>query len=158
VVAVAVPGVAALGGRWRVVGAALVVVSAVLDGLDGAVARATGTATDRGRTLDHVADRTSDLALLVSLGLLGGSAWAPPALAVAGATTLAQESVRARSGPLGLTVAERPTRVVLAAMVLLGAGVTPASAPRTAAAGAGGAAVLGVVGLGQVLRMRRACR
>ena len=80
--AVAVPGVVALRGRWPAAGAGLAVSAAVLDGLDGAVARATGTATDRGRSLDHLADRTADLALLVALGLLRGPAWVSAALTV----------------------------------------------------------------------------
>src|SRR5215210_2421409 len=47
----------------------LLVLTAVPDALDGAVAKATGTASPRGSFFDSVADRVSDALLL------GGVAW-----------------------------------------------------------------------------------
>ena len=52
-------GVVAAGAialQWYLVGLALILVSRLCDGLDGAVARATGGATDRGGYLDIVLD------------------------------------------------------------------------------------------------------
>ena len=52
VLAVAVSGVAGLGGRWPLLAAVLVVVVALLDGVDGAVAEITDSASAWGRVLD----------------------------------------------------------------------------------------------------------
>jgi CDP-diacylglycerol---glycerol-3-phosphate 3-phosphatidyltransferase len=59
----------AVGGGWLGLGAFLLALSAVPDVLDGAVAKASGTASPRGSFFDSVADRVSD-----SL-VLGGFAW-----------------------------------------------------------------------------------
>lgn len=59
----------AIGSGWLGVGALLLALSAVPDVLDGAVAKASGTASPRGAFFDSVADRVSD-----SL-VLGGFAW-----------------------------------------------------------------------------------
>lgn len=50
-------------------GAAAVSVNAILDGLDGRLARLTNASTKRGDYLDHVTDRYADLAILVGLSL-----------------------------------------------------------------------------------------
>ena len=63
---------------WLLVAASLAVgVNAILDGLDGKLARLTNQATRRGDYLDHVVDRYSDLAILlgVSLSPLGDLTW-----------------------------------------------------------------------------------
>lgn len=63
---------------WLLAVAALLVgLNAILDGLDGKLARITNTATKRGDYLDHVVDRYSDLAILlgVSLSPLGDMTW-----------------------------------------------------------------------------------
>jgi phosphatidylglycerophosphate synthase len=126
--------VAAQGGRWPLVAAALVVLAGVLDGLDGAVALRTGRARPLGAVVDAVADRIGDLLLVATLAVLG----APPAWCVAaGALTLLHEYLRARAGAAGmpgvgaLTVAERPTRLVLVTVACLGAGTLPAGTPLT---------------------------
>ncbi|HET6403309.1 MAG TPA: CDP-alcohol phosphatidyltransferase family protein [Candidatus Thermoplasmatota archaeon] len=65
------------------VGAALVCVNAVLDGLDGRLARLTNTSSRRGDYLDHVVDRYSDAVILLGLALspLGSLEWGLFALA-----------------------------------------------------------------------------
>jgi phosphatidylglycerophosphate synthase len=146
---VAVP-VCVLGGRWfLVVGAVLAVVCALLDGLDGAVAVLTDTATPWGRVLDPLVDRIGDVAFLVALVLAGAPGW----LAVGvGVLTLLQESVRssARLDDVGVvSVWERPSRVIVTALGLLGAALTPALPVATIAVAI--AAVLAVVGFTQVL-------
>lgn len=52
------------------VGASLVAVSGLLDGVDGQLARRTGTETAQGDMLDHTLDRYADLAFVV--GIAGG--------------------------------------------------------------------------------------
>jgi CDP-diacylglycerol--glycerol-3-phosphate 3-phosphatidyltransferase len=117
---------AAAGGRWAVAAAGAVVVSGVLDGLDGAVARRRGRAGPRGAVLDATADRCADVLLVLVLWLLGAS-W-PWCFAVT-VLVLLHEYVRARAGAAGMagagaiTVAERPTRIVLVAVFAAGQGV-----------------------------------
>ncbi len=153
---------AAAGGRWAVLAGVLVAAGALLDGLDGAVARLSGGESRWGAVLDAAADRVSDAAALAVLWLLG----APAALVLlaAGAGAL-HEYARARAqgeglaGPGAVTVSERPTRVAVAAMFALGCGVQPAVAPWWAGVGAAVAAVLALAGLAQVLAaVRRALR
>lgn len=59
------------------VAAACVSINAILDGLDGRVARMTNTASKRGDYLDHVVDRYSDVAILTGLAFspLGDVRW-----------------------------------------------------------------------------------
>jgi archaetidylinositol phosphate synthase len=151
--------VAAQGGRWPLVAAALVVLAGVLDGLDGAVALRTGRARPLGAVVDAVADRVGDLLLVATLAVLG----APPAWCVAaGALTLLHEYLRARAGAAGmpgvgaLTVAERPTRLVLVTVACLGAGTLPGGTPLTgwdwATVCAIGWVMIGAVGLVQLSR------
>ena len=97
----------------------LVVLSAVLDGLDGAVAVRTGRVTDRGARLDAVADRAGEACFGGALWLLGAPSWLAAAGVAAGWTV---EGVRHRARRAGradvivVTVGERPTRVAVTAM------------------------------------------
>jgi CDP-diacylglycerol--glycerol-3-phosphate 3-phosphatidyltransferase len=152
--AVAVLLPASAGGRWPLLGVLLVVVSGVLDNLDGAVAVLAGRTTRWGFVLDSLCDRVSDAAYAAALALAGG----PWGLAVAGgALAWLHEYARARAAVAGMpeigvvTVSERPTRVVVTAMFLLGAGLFPASARAWAGAGTAAWATLGLVGLVQLL-------
>lgn len=58
-----------IANGWLRAGVILVVLTAVPDVLDGAVAKASGTASARGAFFDSVIDRVSDALLL------GGVAW-----------------------------------------------------------------------------------
>lgn len=134
---------------WLVAACVLAAVSGVLDNLDGAVALLTGRATRRGFVLDSGCDRISDAAYGVAFWFAG----APGPLAVAGVgCAWLQEYLRARATVAGMseigvvTVAERPTRVIVTVMFLLGAGLYPDEAGRWAAAGAAALTVLGAVG------------
>lgn len=153
-VAVAVMLPASAGGRWPLLAVLLVVASGLLDNLDGAVAVLTGRTTRWGFVLDSLCDRLSDAAYAVALALAGGS-W-PLALTGAALAWL-HEYARARAAVAGMpeigvvTVSERPTRVIVTAMFLLGAGLYPASADRWALAGTAAWATLGAVGLVQLL-------
>jgi phosphatidylglycerophosphate synthase len=128
VLAAAVP-VATTGAPWVALAGVLVVLGGVLDGLDGAVALATDRARPLGAVVDAVCDRLGDLALLAVLVVLG----APVAGAVAvAAVTLLHEYARARAQSVGMpgagavTVAERPTRIIVVALPALGAAALPA--------------------------------
>ncbi len=130
------------------------VLAGLFDGLDGAVALRTGRARPLGAVVDAMADRVGDLLLVAALAVLG----APPAWCVALAgLVLGHEYLRARAQAAGLpgvgaiTMAERPTRIIVVAVTALAAAVLPAGAPLLgwswAAVGAGGWLLVGVLGL-----------
>jgi len=134
--------------------ALLVAASGVLDNLDGAVAVLSQRTSRWGFVLDSGCDRLADAAYCLALLLAGASAGA----AASGASlALLHEYVRARAAVAGMpeigvvTISERPTRVIVTAMFLLGAGMYPGAAHLWAAAGAAAWVVLGVVGLVQLL-------
>jgi CDP-diacylglycerol--glycerol-3-phosphate 3-phosphatidyltransferase len=144
---------AAAGGRWPLAAAVVVAASALLDGLDGAVAILRSRASATGFVLDSVADRVADALCLVALWLLGAPGW----LAVtAGAMAFLLEYTRARAGNAGfgeigvVSVGERPTRMIITVAGLLVAGVLPSL--RAPAAVGATAAMLAVatIGLGQL--------
>ncbi|MRJ75425.1 CDP-alcohol phosphatidyltransferase family protein [Aeromicrobium sp. SMF47] len=120
IVSALVPAVAAAPGGWPIAAAALAVVAGLLDGMDGAVARMTGTDSAWGAVLDDLTDRLSDLLLLSALWVLGAPTWA---CVGAGALTLLLESLRASARAVGmsgvgaLTVWERPSRIIVVATV-----------------------------------------
>lgn len=153
-VAAAVLPLAGAGGRWPLLAAPVVVVSGVVDNLDGAVAVLTGRTSRWGALADALADRVSDAVYVVALWLLGAPTWLA---VIGGSLVMLHEYARARAGALGLpdaaviTVAERPTRVVGATMFLLAAGIYPGSATSWATAGAAFGVVVGVLGLLQLL-------
>jgi CDP-diacylglycerol--glycerol-3-phosphate 3-phosphatidyltransferase len=134
VVAGAAVGAAAAGGRWPLLALLLVVAAGVLDGLDGAVALRTGRARPLGAVVDAVADRVADLCLVLVLLVLGAPAWW---CATLGAALLLHEYLRARAQGAGMatagsiTVAERPTRIIVVAIACAGAGIAPAGTPVT---------------------------
>lgn len=136
--------VAAVVAPGRRLAAGLVMATAVLDGLDGAVARQRGLASARGGHVDRLADRVTDVLFATALARAG----CPRRLAVgAGAATLAFEAQRdvarwsGRRGIGTVTVAERPIRVATVTLAL-------AFAPA-----AGGAVVVAqcVVGAAQLV-------
>ena len=102
--------------------AAFVLLSAVLDGLDGAVARQRGSTGARGVVVDRAADRVADVLFPVALRRAG----CPRRLAVAaGAASVAFEALRDARRAAGrhdigtVTVAERPFRVVAVSVGLV---------------------------------------
>jgi CDP-diacylglycerol--glycerol-3-phosphate 3-phosphatidyltransferase len=117
--------IAIAGGALRG-GIILLVLCAVPDALDGAVAKASGTAGPRGAFFDSVADRVTDALLL------GGTAWflasrdgghvAVLPLAVLGASMLISYE-RAKAEALGFDarggIMERAERIVVLAFGLL---------------------------------------
>ena len=154
VIALAAPGAAFAGGGWLWVAVAVILLSGLLDNLDGAVAVMSERTTAWGHVLDSVVDRCCDALYLVALWAVG----APAAVCVAGGFAMGlAEYVRARAAGAGMTevgvvtVFERPTRVLVAAAFVLGAAVFPDSADRWAAAGAWLWLLLAMIGLAQIL-------
>ncbi len=150
----AVAWLAAVGGRWVLLAVALVVLSGLVDNLDGAVAVLTDRTSRWGYVLDSVVDRGADLLYLLALWLVG----APAGVCVAGGVAMfLLEYTRARAGAGGMsevgvvTIAERPTRVIITAAFLLGAGMYVSAAEDWASAGAWAWLVVSVVGLAQLL-------
>lgn len=125
-VTVSVPLIALAGAAWPLLALVFVLVGAVLDGVDGAIALRTGTASRWGRVLDPFADRCSDLLLILTLVILGAPVWLGVGLAV---TTLMLESVRANAqaagmeGPGALTWWERPSRVIVTSIAAASSGI-----------------------------------
>ena len=113
---IAVPVAAVYRGGWLFAAAALVLVAALADSADGAVAVMTDRTSRLGAFDDSVADRLSEAAWLLALWLVGGQG-----LLVAGCGALAwlHEYIRARSIVSGMTgiglitTGERPTRVIV---------------------------------------------
>ncbi len=146
-------------GGWALAAAVLVAASGVVDNVDGAVAVLSARTTRWGFVLDSMVDRLCDGLYLVALWAAGAPGWV---CVVGGALMGMQEYVRARAAQAGMTgigvvtVWERPTRVILTAMFLLGAAVYPTAAASWAAAGSVGWALLGVVGCTQVVLAVRA--
>ncbi|RZU52912.1 CDP-diacylglycerol--glycerol-3-phosphate 3-phosphatidyltransferase [Krasilnikovia cinnamomea] len=157
VLCAAVPAVALLGPVGLLAGAALVLLAAVADTLDGAVAVVTGRATRLGFVGDSVADRLGELAWLAAFAVAGAPGW----LVAAGlAASWLHEYVRARAAVAGMpdigavTVGERPTRVVVAVGGLLCGGIAGLAHTGWDAGAVTAAAalwlVLALAGLGQL--------
>jgi archaetidylinositol phosphate synthase len=159
-------GVFVLAGAWACVAGLgwpglvvpLVLAAGILDGLDGAVALRTARARPLGAVVDSVADRLGDVALGAILFALG----APLGWVLAAVTLVfLLEYLRARAQAVGMpgvgavTVAERPTRLIVVAMAAGGAAVIPAGVPLLGWGWGVLFAVtwtaVGVVGMGQLL-------
>lgn len=153
-VAGAVVVVAGAGERWPAAAAWVLVLSGLLDNLDGAVAVLQRRTSRWGYVLDSAVDRVSDAAYLVAVVAAG----APLGPAVGcGFLLLMLEYVRARAGNAGgndvgrITVAERPNRVIVLALSLLAAGLAPELAEQAVTAGVAVLTALTGVGLVQLL-------
>ncbi len=115
-----------VGGRWWLLSGTVLVLSGLSDNLDGAVAVMEQRSTRWGYVLDSAVDRVSDAAYLVATVLLGCPGWLA---AATGFAVFFLEYVRARAGNAGggdvgvVTMAERPTRVLLLAPALIFGGV-----------------------------------
>jgi CDP-diacylglycerol--glycerol-3-phosphate 3-phosphatidyltransferase len=156
-VACAAPLLAAQGRAGLVAAALVVFLSGLVDSLDGAVAVMSGRVTRWGAVLDAVADRLSDAVFVAALWVAGAPAGACVA---AVAVAWLHEYVRARAQAAGmgevvtLTVAERPTRVIVVGMFLLAAAARPGEQWPTY--GAWTLIGLGLIGLAQlVVAVRR---
>jgi phosphatidylglycerophosphate synthase len=154
-VACAVPLVVLPGPLWAPVGALLVLLGAVADSADGALAVVADRETRFGQVYDSAADRVTEAAWLMALFLVGAPGWL--GCGCLGLTWL-HEYVRARATVAGMTgigavtVGERPTRVLLALFGLLavGAAAVVDRAPEAATVTVAIWTALGVAGLVQL--------
>jgi CDP-diacylglycerol--glycerol-3-phosphate 3-phosphatidyltransferase len=134
-ISVGVPLTVRPGGGWPIAAAGLVTASAVADSLDGALAVVSRRASRLGNLYDSVADRISEACWLLAFALLGAPLWL---VILSGALAWLQEYIRARamaSGMRGIgvvTVAERPTRILLAVFGLVFAGIGGLASPDLA--------------------------
>ena len=110
-----------------------VLLAALCDGLDGAVAVVGGRATRLGALADAVADRLADLAFAAVLWRVG----APAVLAaVCGGLAVAVDLVRRlRRVPDRITVGERPSWSICAGLAAVSAAVSDAGWPVLVCAG-----------------------
>ncbi len=99
----------------------LILTSGFLDMIDGAIARATHTASERGSFMDSVFDRVSDGLILLGMGFPINN-FLLPALAIHSAMLVSY--VRAKAESLGIkgtefSLAGRPERLIIAALACL---------------------------------------
>ena len=156
--ALVVLALASVGGWWAVLAGVLVVASALLDSLDGGLAVLEDRQTSWGYVLDSVVDRCSDVVWVLAAVAVG----CPLELALAVVVGIfLLEYLRARAGNAGfgevgtVTVAERPTRVIVLAPTLAVSGALPAYAEVASVVGPAvllGLTAVGVVQLGVVVR------
>jgi len=111
---------------WLPVAGGLMLVSSVLDLVDGALARATGRVSRFGAVLDAVLDRYSEAVVLLGVVAYqaGREAYLPITLACAALTgSVLVSDVRARAEALGFALREglftRAERVAVMALALL---------------------------------------
>jgi CDP-diacylglycerol--glycerol-3-phosphate 3-phosphatidyltransferase len=124
------------GGPWLFAAAGLVLLAALADTADGALALITSRATRMGAFYDSVADRLTEAAWLGALWLAG-----VPGILVAtcGALAWLHEYARSRAAAVGLrnigvvTVAERPTRVIVVVAAFVAGGATAYLSDRLSA-------------------------
>jgi CDP-diacylglycerol--glycerol-3-phosphate 3-phosphatidyltransferase len=129
-------------------GGAAVVLAAVCDGLDGAVAVVADRATAWGAIADAIADRLSDVAFAAVLWRCGAPAWLA---ALCGVLAVGVDGARRwRRVPARITVGERPTWTICAALACGSAAVTTTSWPVLVCAAVWVAA--GATALVQLLR------
>jgi archaetidylinositol phosphate synthase len=91
------------GGGHPFDGGVLLAVSGFFDVLDGAVARATGTTSQRGAFLDSTLDRVSEI--VVFLGILVGGYTSPFLVLLALSLSLMVSYTRAKGDALGVNLA-----------------------------------------------------
>jgi phosphatidylglycerophosphate synthase len=159
VAAASVPAVVAVAPSATLPAALLVLFTAFADTIDGVLAVVAERATRLGHVYDAAADRLSEAAWLVAFAVLG----APPWLAAAcGGVMWLHEYIRARATVAGMsdigtvTIAERPTRILIVVFGLL---AVPLDSARVPTAALGVALVIALIGLAQlVVAVRRALR
>ncbi|HEY2795993.1 MAG TPA: CDP-alcohol phosphatidyltransferase family protein [Micromonosporaceae bacterium] len=117
------------GNGGALLAALLVVVAAITDTVDGALAVMTERATRLGYVYDSVVDRIGEACWLLAMWRIGVHGWI---VVLAGALSWLHEYTRSRANAAGMTeigastLGERPTRVILAVLAFGLAGLTGA--------------------------------
>lgn len=145
---------------WLWAATFLVPVAGLVDSLDGAVAVLRGMTSRFGFVLDSVCDRLSEILLYSALWIVGGNR-ALVALSILFGFLV--EYVRARCRVVDpdwdppLTIAERPTRLIIIGVFLGLAAWAPfgISAGGWATLGAGLGTIVAVIGVGQLMWQTR---
>jgi phosphatidylglycerophosphate synthase len=161
-----VPVAAGYGSVGLLVATGLVLLAAVADSVDGAVAVVTGRVTRLGYVYDSVADRLGEACWLAAFWVAGVPG---PMVIAAGGLSWLHEYVRARAVSAGMreigvvTAGERPTRVSVTIVAFLLAGVAglidPALGPGTLTVVLAVWVLLALFGLFQLLAaVRRSLR
>jgi CDP-diacylglycerol--glycerol-3-phosphate 3-phosphatidyltransferase len=121
VTAAGVAAAAAAAATARPLAALLVLLTAVCDGLDGAVAIQRGRNSRHGTLIDHSADRVTDVLFALALWRAGAIGWAASADAVAVLIYEVSRTVARRHGLTDglVTAGERPIRVVVTVLGLV---------------------------------------
>jgi CDP-diacylglycerol--glycerol-3-phosphate 3-phosphatidyltransferase len=98
--------------------AALVLLTALCDGLDGAVAIQRGRISRHGASIDHTADRVTDVLFGLALWHAGATGWIAVAdvVMVLGYETSRSLARRRGMNEAAVTAGERPIRVVVTAI------------------------------------------
>ncbi len=142
-----------LGGRWWIAAGWVMVASGLFDTLDGCVAVLEERTTRWGYVLDSAVDRVNDAIYLLAVVAVGCPVW----LAVAcGFGFFFLEYLRARAGNAGgdevgrITLAERPTRVILLSPTIHFSGVFLGLSDVLSVAGPALLLALTVVSIGQL--------
>ena len=142
-----------IGGRWWIAAGWVMVASGLFDTLDGCVAVLEDRTTRWGYVLDSVVDRINDGIYLVAVVAVGCPVW----LAVScGFCFFLLEYLRARAGNAGgdevgrITMAERPTRVILLSPSIHFSGVFLALAGILSVVGPAVLLALTVISIGQL--------
>ena len=156
--AAAVPLIAATAPSAAPAAALLVLLTAFADTIDGVLAVVADRATRLGQVCDATADRLSEALWLASFAVLGAPVWLA---ATCGAVMWLHEYVRARASLAGMsdigtvTIAERPTRILIVMVGLLAVPLDPRSATVTLVI----ALAVSLIGLLQLIAaVRRALR
>lgn len=118
---VVLAGVFELGENSVPLALVLIILSGLMDMLDGLVARATQRTSRVGAFLDSTCDRVVDAAVLIGLGVGGYVGWVPVSLALA--LSMLTSYVKSRAETLGadlsgVGVLERPERILLIVAIL----------------------------------------
>ncbi|WP_432945607.1 CDP-alcohol phosphatidyltransferase family protein [Kribbella sp. CA-253562] len=117
-------GLVATGHAWLMpLGGIGVVLGCALDGVDGELARISGTASRRGATLDTLLDRYADLAVVAAVAVAAGAtatAWAIGFAAAAGCLLVSYVHAVGRDTDVRLLLRREFRLLILAAAAIAG--------------------------------------
>ena len=104
--------------HWAVL---FIVISGLLDGIDGAVAKANNKETKFGALFDSVTDKITEISWYIALGLLNPLFWPPAAMAIAFfmLSSYISKHAKAVGGKSGGGIMERKERLILIVIGLL---------------------------------------
>lgn len=142
-----------VGGRWWIAAGWTLVLSGLFDTLDGCVAVLEDRTTRWGYVLDSAVDRVNDAVYLVAVVAVGCPV---PLAVVLGFCFFFLEYLRARAGNAGgdevgrVTMAERPTRVILLSPTVHFSGVFLGLAGTLSVLGPAVLLAMTVVSIGQL--------